>query len=247
MHHMLHQYALSKQRYFETTLLKCIIMESNRPKHYVAAWREARNMTQIELAERIGKDKSIISKIEKGTVRMTRFTQPALAQALSISEEQLFRSPKDDAAMAKGFYPTFLDPDFQPKTYLADLPVYEATSSGPAGMSMRFELVEWLHRPEPLRNVPSAFAIYVTQRAMVPAFHPGDLVLIHPNRPPATGTPALILHKAEGDSHPAVIGEITNQDGEEIAYRLHADGSEHTIHQTDLHAAYRIIGTFFGR
>ena len=52
-------------------------------RHYVAAWRKYRGLSQEQLAERIGKSRGLISQLESGTTAYTAETLHALADALS--------------------------------------------------------------------------------------------------------------------------------------------------------------------
>ncbi len=53
--------------------------------------RTKKNITQTELAKRIGVDKSFISNIESGKTNPTLSTITSLAQALSVSTNELLK------------------------------------------------------------------------------------------------------------------------------------------------------------
>lgn len=60
---------------------------------YLREWRLAKGLTQPELAKRVGTVKSEISRLEKGTRRMTMDWMSALSKAMSISPEDLMSLP----------------------------------------------------------------------------------------------------------------------------------------------------------
>lgn len=69
-------------------------MAKNR--HFIKEWRKHRGLTQIQLAERIGIDKSYLSKIESGA---RRYDQPFLEAAAEVLRcepaDLIIRDPSD--------------------------------------------------------------------------------------------------------------------------------------------------------
>lgn len=68
------------------------------PRHYIKQWRTFRNLTQEQLAERVGVTHGALSQLERG---LTNYTQPmleSLAFALQCEPADLImRNPEDDA------------------------------------------------------------------------------------------------------------------------------------------------------
>lgn len=66
------------------------------PRHFIREWRAYRQLTQQQLAERIGIDKSYLSKIETGR---KRYDQPFLEAAAEVLRcepaDLLIRDPLD--------------------------------------------------------------------------------------------------------------------------------------------------------
>lgn len=64
--------------------------------HYIREWRRFRDMTQEQLAERIGIDKGYLSKIENGKRRYDQPFLEAAAEVLQCSPADLImRNPGD--------------------------------------------------------------------------------------------------------------------------------------------------------
>lgn len=65
-------------------------------RHFIKEWRKHRGLTQIQLAERIGIDKSYLSKIESGA---RRYDQPFLEAASEVLRcepaDLIIRDPSD--------------------------------------------------------------------------------------------------------------------------------------------------------
>ncbi len=65
---------------------------------YLREWREHRGLTQEQLAERVGKAKGQISGWESGSRGLRQDMAAALAYALNISIEELYRDPSAPSA-----------------------------------------------------------------------------------------------------------------------------------------------------
>lgn len=62
-------------------------------KHFLREWREARHLTQEQLADRLDTGKDQVSRWENGKRGMTIEVQVAIAEALQIEPADLFRDP----------------------------------------------------------------------------------------------------------------------------------------------------------
>jgi transcriptional regulator with XRE-family HTH domain len=74
--------------------------DPNSVPFHLKEWREERGWTQEELAHRVRKSKSQISRYEKGLRDPTVGSAQDLAHALGIRIEDLFRSPNLPSADA---------------------------------------------------------------------------------------------------------------------------------------------------
>jgi transcriptional regulator with XRE-family HTH domain len=65
-------------------------------RHHIKAWRKFRGLTQVQLAERIGIDRSYLSQIESGKRRYDQPFLEAAAEALGCEVADLIvRDPTD--------------------------------------------------------------------------------------------------------------------------------------------------------
>ena len=60
--------------------------QKRQPRHYVKQWRQYRQLTQDQLAERVEKSRGLISQIESGETLLTEDMMYALAHALRAPE-----------------------------------------------------------------------------------------------------------------------------------------------------------------
>jgi transcriptional regulator with XRE-family HTH domain len=65
-------------------------------RHFIREWRKFRGLTQVQLAERIGIDKTYLSKIESGKRRYDQPFLEAAAEVLGCAPADLImRDPTD--------------------------------------------------------------------------------------------------------------------------------------------------------
>lgn len=71
-------------------------MRNELSRHYIKAWRLHRGLTQVQLAERIGMDRSYLANIENGKRRYDQPFLEAAAEALRCEPADLImRNPAD--------------------------------------------------------------------------------------------------------------------------------------------------------
>lgn len=74
-----------------------------------------------------------------------------------------------------------------------DLPVLGIAVGGEdAGFEFNGQTVDHVARPPALAGTAQAFALYVASDSMAPRFEPGELVFVHPSRPPQPGCDVVI-------------------------------------------------------
>ena len=69
--------------------------ERREVPHFLRQWRQERQLTQQQLADRTGTTHGTISRIENGVIELSDYTIVRFARALSIHPGDLYRSPHD--------------------------------------------------------------------------------------------------------------------------------------------------------
>ncbi len=126
----------------------------------------------------------------------------------------------------------------------ADLPVYASAEGGPSGMMVTYDPMDWLVRPEELLNVRDAFAVYVIGESMEPRYEQGDMILIHPTRPPKRGDDVLLLSAQEDGAFAALIKRLVKWDSQSWTLRQYNPDKEYELPRKDWQRAYVVIGRF---
>lgn len=71
-----------------------------KQRHFIKSWRKFRNLTQEQLAERVGYDRSYINKIENGKKRYDQPFLEAAADALGCEPADLImRDPSQPGSI----------------------------------------------------------------------------------------------------------------------------------------------------
>jgi len=113
-----------------------------------------------------------------------------------------------------------------------DLPVLGIAVGGEdAGFEFNGQTVDYVTRPPALAGALQPFALYVVSDSMSPRYEPGDLVVVHPSRPPQPGCDVIIEmageHGAAGRCHikrlkrrtaDAIIAEQFNPPRSDLRY-----------------------------
>ena len=94
-----------------------------------------------------------------------------------------------------------------------DLPVMGTAVGGNDGdFTLNGNSVDYVRRPPGLAGARNAFAVYVIGQSMVPRFDEGDLVFVHPGRPPVVGSDVLVeLQDPDGSHGPCFIKRLVKR------------------------------------
>ena len=101
---------------------------------------------------------------------------------------------------APGIAPGAFSPEIADIPHVAslplDVPVYGTVVGGvDADFEMNGDVIDRVRRPAGLANAKNAFALYVVGSSMTPRYDEGDLIFVHPGRPPVAGCDVVVeLH-----------------------------------------------------
>lgn len=165
--------------------------------------REARKLSQAQLAKRVGTTQPTIDRIERGLTKHSAYHIPIFAE-LDIPLSML------DPALAKLLTtlnetpPNASAPMPTPELPQRQIPVYGVAVGGDDGrMKFNGERLDMVGCPPELRAVPNAYAVYVAGDSMVPSFKPGQIAWVHPTRTARPGQDVIVqLHPEHEDEAP---------------------------------------------
>lgn len=98
--------------------------------------------------------------------------------------------------------------------------------------------VDWVIRHPALNGVQNAFAVYVFSGDMKPRYFPGELVYVHPGRPPEVGKDCLVKLK----NGQAVLRRYVDRDGDHFHVRKYNPRQEDVLKLGDIAEIYMVVG-----
>ncbi|NTF87522.1 helix-turn-helix domain-containing protein [Agrobacterium rhizogenes] len=165
-----------------------------------------------------------------------------LAQALEVSEQWLLTG-EDKASSSRS------ETQSQP----AELPLrHEMANDVPvmgtaAGSHLRgaFQLstdpVDYVRRPPALMNARNIYSLYIEGSSMEPQFWPGDLVFVHPDKPPRFGDAVVIQCQVNGGQMEATIGIYSKRTPEKISIRKHNPTADIEIARETILSIHKVL------
>ena len=124
----------------------------------------------------------------------------------------------------------------------ADLPIYATIEHADGGMVLRDEIIDWAARPLPLQRARDAFATYVVGDSMAPAYENGDLIFVHPRRPPARDTDVLIAGKKVKGERQVLLRRLSRWTTKNWCTIQYGPRRQQELSRSNWPHAFRIIG-----
>lgn len=202
-------------------------------------------LTQRGLAERMGLDPAAVNRMLYGKRNIMAEEIPMIEEYLGVHlnisapmvppANMEYRQDASGAQSRRGFSDAALQ---APLSETPVVPVY-----GTAGGGLHFNLsshepVDWVPRHPAQLGITNAFAVYVFSEAMEPRYFPGELVYVHPGRPPEANRDCLIQMK-NGDGR---IMRFLRLNNSHVCAAEYNPAREVELARNDIKAIYAIIG-----
>lgn len=126
---------------------------------------------------------------------------------------------------------------------LRDLPVYSAAEGGDGVMILDSDPIEYMERPTELREVKGAYAVYVVNDSMFPAYEPGDKVHVHPGKPIAPGKDVLFVREEKDGTRHALIKRLVRVSERSWKVRQFNPDQTFDLPRKIWQRAFRIVGS----
>lgn len=179
---------------------------------------EDRAKTRTGLAERIGVDKSVVSRMMAGG------RQIKVSEISAIADYFGEMPPIGFSEEAAPFG------DQNPAPPLA--PVYRAAGgdNGNWMLHRHAEPIDWRPRAPHFERAATVLGFYTPDDAMAPRYKPGEIVWVDPHRPARAGEDALFV-EAAGRNGPerVILGELIGAEGGEYILIQHKDRQERRL------------------
>ena len=170
------------------------------------AWRlKEMGRTGQGLAHALGVNKSRVSEIIGGRRRVKAQEVAAMAAYLEMSESEVIArligreaagrpaaAPATAPVPAEAFAPRTAELP-APAAMPLDVPVFGTAVGGEdSDFEMNGDVIDRVRRPPGLAHARNAFALYVVGTSMSPRYDEGDLIFVHPGRPPVPGCDVVV-------------------------------------------------------
>lgn len=129
------------------------------------------------------------------------------------------------------------------------LPVYAAAMGGSGHPIITFDPIDHVKRPALLENVRDAYAIYIVNDSMVPAFEQGDLALVNPHLPPARDKNVVLYHVPpfNVEEAEAIVKRLLSYDDRDWLLRQYNPPRDFREAKADWPYCHRIVGKYDAR
>ena len=173
-------YPPSSTKVIETVDNRSYSFVAMEPGELIKQRREELNLSQADLARRVGISQPAIKKIESGETDKSKFL-PRVALELGLDLAELDPS-------LRGAPQTEPDPSLAiPQEHLVygnkDFPIFASAEGGHGEILITTEPVDFQPRPSNLEKVKGAYGLYITGTSMFPEYRNGDTALVNPNLP----------------------------------------------------------------
>lgn len=199
-----------------------------------------RGISIAEAERKSGLNKDTLRKLLRNPDQMpnTR-TLSAIAAGLGVTQAWLLTGGGDqvDAEAAQQTSPMngpngdriFAPPLPQRQEMPNDVPVYGTAAGSHLRGAFQFEggVIDYVRRPPALMGARDIYALFVEGTSMEPQFHPGDLIYVHPHKPPRLGD--AIVVQSHGDANQpkeATLGVYVRRTEKHIVISKHNPKAE---------------------
>ena len=127
-----------------------------------------------------------------------------------------------------------------------DVPVMGTAAGSLTRGAFQFEggVVDYVRRPPALSSAKDVYALYVEGESMVPQYHPGELIYIHPHRPARIGD-IVVVQCRNGEHSPeeASLGIYRRRTEKSFVLGKHNPVSEVELNRSHVIAVHRVLTT----
>jgi phage repressor protein C with HTH and peptisase S24 domain len=125
-----------------------------------------------------------------------------------------------------------------------DVPVHGTAAGSHLKGSFQFEagtVIDYVRRPPALTGAKDAYALYVEGSSMEPRYLPGDLVFVHPHRPPRVGDSVIVQVAIGPNEIEASIGYLRRRTGEHVILGKLNPEAEVRLNRAQVTAIHRVL------
>jgi len=184
-------------------------------------------LTQKGLAAAVGMNPATVNRMLYGRRHIRAEEVPLIENYLGAKYGAPVEKDEDGAAMQDGGFAAPVAP-LAPQSLI---PVYH-------GSTGEGDIVDWVERHPMQKSCKDAYAFYVVSGAYEPRYYSGELVYIHPGKPPAMAQDCLV-RRAEGAES---LYRYMGQSAQEVMLSDLQNGDAVTVPRTEIRALSAVVG-----
>lgn len=122
------------------------------------------------------------------------------------------------------------------------IPMYGRAIVGADGVAMDGRVIGWTFCPPGFEDVDRIYASYINGNTMFPRYKTGEVVWMHPNKPPKGGDDVFLQIQREGEEPPLGIArEFIAWDGDTLSVSQHNPPQNTTFQKNEVLAMHVIV------
>lgn len=208
--------------------------------------RQAAGLSQEKLAELAGTSQPQINKLETGQRKMTVDWAVKLARPLGVEPALLLgldmpAVPPAAARPARPALAPLLRSSPAPQAQAAASMPVRAAARGGVDQEMFLEdgPIDWIARPDYLKNARDPYAMYVVGESMMPRFRPAQLLHVNPHKPPAPGAGVVVVKRNKA----VLVKEFVRRGADAVILREYRPADrEFAVALEDLDTLHTVVG-----
>lgn len=216
--------------------------------------REAKGMTQDDVASSFGIRRVSVTQWEAGTTKPAIGKLGELAELLGTTTAWLLEgqgpAPNSGEGTARRAVLQPFRPQVVPGSELVgarDFPIYAAAEGGNGHLIVTFDPIEVVKRPAILEGVKGAYGLLVSGDSMEPAYDHGDMALVHPGLGPGRLVDVVLYdHPPNGDAE-AIIKRLVGWTEREWHLRQFNPAKDFPAFRADWPTCHRVVGKYARR
>ncbi|WP_313194629.1 S24 family peptidase [Shinella zoogloeoides] len=102
--------------------------------------------------------------------------------------------------------------------------------------------IDWVRRPQGLMGAKDVYSVFVEGNSMEPQYFPGDLIFVHPHRPPRIGDAVIVQCQNGSEDHvEATLGIMHKRTAEMLIIRKHNPSAEVSLKRDRIISLHKVL------
>lgn len=196
-----------------------------------------------ELARQVGTSRQQVSRYMNAEYELNREWAERFAPILHVRPEALIFAEEGGRQAEPGSQQPAYGYKPPPDLFVSkDVPIYGSVEGGPGEIVVTNEIIDYTFRPEFLKHVKDAYALYIVGTSMEPRYEPGEKVYVHPKAPLVRDKDAIFCMQAEDGDFKASIKRLLRWTESQWYVKQWNPAKEFWLPRRSWSKAYRVFG-----